>query len=221
MRLHWKTSLRLAPVLALTGGVMLAAGSTVTGGNTPAAAQAELEYRVFGLQVACDSCVTGGPSTPTPTATSTPDGNETPGTATPTSTATQQTPSATPTATTPAATPTPTQNPDTTCAGGVAEITGLSKSTNPEIVTVTGSGNLGGWSIISTNGEEKFTFPEGFQLNGSVDIRSGSFATANPPDALLWSKTEVWADGDNDDAYLFNCEGFYRSSFDDGLADSD
>lgn len=221
MRLHWKTTLRLAPVVALTGGILLAAGSTLTGGSTPAAAQSELEYRVFGLQVACDSCVNAGPGTPTATATRTPTGTLTPGTATPTATATPSatvgSPTATATATTPAATATPTDNPDPTCSGAVAEITGLSKSTNPETVTVTGSGNLGGWYIISTNGGERFTFPQGFTLNGTVVIRSGSFASANPPSALLWTSDTVWADSANDDAYLFNCDDFYRSDFDDGL----
>lgn len=237
MRSHWKTATRIAPLLALTGGILLAAAATIAGGGEKAAAQGELEYRVFGILVGCDSCgqavptatatstSTSTPGTATPTGTATATSSSTPATTTPTGTATatgtavptEATATQTPTATTPTATATPTGTPDPTCTGATAEIIGLNKSSNPETITITGTGLMEGWYILSTDGIERFDFPDGFVLNGTVEIRSGSLATANPPAALLWTTDEVWTDNANDDAYLFNCEDFYRDDFDDGL----
>lgn len=221
MRTKWMTGTRAVPIAALLGGVVLAASAVFVGASKPATGEAQgLEYRVFGIMAACDLC---GQPTASPTATTTSvatsTATTTPGSDTPTATPTSQTetPTATPTQETPTATATPTENPDPTCSGGQAEITGLSKTTNPETVTITGSGNLSGWYLISENGNQRFDFPEGFVLNGSLEVRSGSAATGDGTTSLLWTTGNIWNNTEDDDAFLWNCDDFFRSSFEDGV----
>ncbi len=210
MRTKWKTGTRALPILALLSGFALAAFAVFAGASKPTTGVAQgLEYRVFGIQAACDSC---GQATASPTATTTISATNT-ATATGTTTPDSETPTATPTQETPTPTATPTENPDTTCTGAVAEITALDKSSNPEKVTITGSGNLSGWYMFSENGNERFIFPEGFVLNGSVDVQSGPAATGNGTTTLLWTTENIWHNTEDDDAYLWNCGDFFKGKF--------
>jgi hypothetical protein len=83
-------------------------------------------------------------------------------------------------------------------------------------VTISGAGLLTGWYLISTAGNQRFDFPSGYVLAGSVTVRSGTGATASPPAALLWTTSNMWNNSSNDDAVLYDCLGAQRSYFDDG-----
>ena len=134
-----------------------------------------------------------------------------PGTATPVQSPTATaTPSPTPQGT---ATPTPTVG--SLCQAATATITGLDKF--GEVVTVSGSGNMTGWYVISVKGQQRFDFPGNFTLNGSVQIRSGTPAFPNTPATLWWTAASQWSNSDNDDAVLYNCTGQQVSYFDDGM----
>lgn len=148
--------------------------------------------------VACDSCKFATAPAPSPTATNT---------------SVTSAPTATPTRT-PTPTPTPTQ---LTCSAATATITGLNKSGSPETVTIAGAGLLTGWYLISENGNQRFDFPAGYVLSGTVTIQSGPGATDNPPSVLLWSTTNLWNNSADDDAFLYDCNGSLRNSFDDGV----
>jgi hypothetical protein len=163
-----------------------------------------LTIRAYLPMLACDSCVLASP-TPTATATT--------ATSTTTVTPTPATATATPTATPTTVTATPTVG---GCSAATATITGLSKSSNPETVTVSGNGLLTGWYIISESGNQRFDFPAGYTLSGSVTIASASAATANPPSVLLWTTQNVWNNSADDDAFLYDCQGVLRSTFEDG-----
>jgi hypothetical protein len=85
-----------------------------------------------------------------------------------------------------------------------------------ETVTVSGSGTMTGWYIISTNGSQRFDFPAGYVLGGSVVIRSNVAAFPPSPTQLWWTTAAVWNNTQNDDAQLFNCQGMLVQTFDDG-----
>lgn len=178
----------------------------------------ELTNRLFAIQVACDGCVLGGNPSPTATTTATvPAGSTgTPGaTATPSNTpATTVSPTATPSV--PSVTPSPTQPVDT-CEQSLVLLVGLDKSASPESVSVYGNGPLDGWYIISSGGEERFDFPEGFVINGLLQVTSGPAAVNDPPTKLRWTTAEVWDDAADDNALLYDCAGTLRSNFDDGF----
>ena len=183
-----------------------------------------LEFRVYGIQVAKDQPSSPPAATPTPT---------TPATATPTQAATA-TPTASAAATstnaptstatttptsTPTPTPSPTQSPTATptpgvCGGATAEITGLDKA--GEIVTLSGTGNMTGWTLTSTAGSQTFNFPAGFVANGTFTIHSDTPQFANTSNALWWSVSPLWNNATNDDAVLYNCNGVQVDFFDDG-----
>lgn len=285
MRTNWMTTFRIAPMVAMAGGLLLAASATFLGEGTDARAQigedetptvtetttatattdaetaiatetetetgtetatvaststatptttstatstatrtattsatatrtgtpGSFPYRLFNIMAACDNC--GSPGTPTPTqtatATATPTGT---GTATPTVTGTTST---TPTATatvsvTPSVTATPTSTVEPGECDATATITALSWNTNPERITITGSGDLSGWSVYSIVADETYAFDEGFTLDGSVDLVSGSAATDNPPGERIWVSFELWVTA-TDGAELVDCEGNTRS----------
>lgn len=159
-------------------------------------------FRVFAPMVACQDCVPVASPTATATPTST-------GTASPTASATlTQAPTATSTAT-PTATPT-----TATCAAATATIAALDKS--GESVTISGAGLLTGWYVISESGNQRFDFPAGYILNGSVILDSGPGASHNPPATLLWTTENIWNNSEDDDAFLYDCQGALRSAFEDG-----
>jgi hypothetical protein len=109
--------------------------------------------------------------------------------------------------------PTPTPGGGAVC-GGSATITALDKVN--ERVTVSGSGNLSGWAIVSTNGGERFEFPAGFVLNGTVVVQSQR-VQAMRDGQVWWTQEEVWSNAANDDAQLFDCNGVLIQTFDDGM----
>ena len=149
-----------------------------------------------GVDTAATATPTGGQATSTRTATAIPLGTSTP---TPT---TASAPTLTATATT------------TTCGGANATITALDKV--GEVVTVTGSGTMTDWYVISETGSQRFDFPSGFVLTGSVQVKSGTGQFSNTSSALWWTTANVWNNSSNDDALLFNCAGTQVSRFDDG-----
>jgi hypothetical protein len=158
-----------------------------------------LKIRAYLPATGCDDCHVASP--PPGTATTSPTQATATATATPTKTAAQA-PTATPTV--------------GGCSAATATITGLNKSGSPETVSISGSGLLTGWYLISTAGNQRFDFPVGYVLSGSVTITSGSGAAANPPAVLLWTTSNIWNNSSNDDAVLYDCIGIQRSFFDDG-----
>jgi len=155
--------------------------------------------------------VGGATSTPTNTQTGSPTGTVTT-TNTPTRTPTN-TSTSTPTRT-PTLTPTAT-SPSGTCSNATASITGLNKVT--EIVSLTGSGDLTGWTLVSVTGNQVFPFPDGYTANGSFTVHSGTPEFANSQSQLWWRTANTWNNDSNDDAALFNCLGQQVDFFDDGL----
>jgi len=181
--------------------------ATPTATPTATATPAPQLWRITMAQFACDSCQPAiGSATPTPFA------------LTPTPTAAVTSPTATttgaPTAT-PTAIPTVTATQGAACGGGTAAITGLSKQ--GEWVDVTGNGNLTGWKLVSTGGNQEFAFPSGFVLNGTVRIRSGTGQGSILPGELWWTVSAIWSNSENDDAELWDCAGHRVSVFDDGM----
>jgi len=190
---------------------------------------------------ACPQTTTATSPSPSPTATAgagSPTATRTPTATAPAGSVTPATPTATPTATvTPApqlwritmaqfacdscqpaiggATPTVTATQGPACGGGTAGITGLSKQ--GEWVEVTGNGNLTGWKLVSTGGNQEFAFPSGFLLNGTVRIRSGTGPGSILPGELWWTVSAIWNNSENDDAELWDCAGHRVSVFDDGM----
>ena len=133
--------------------------------------------------------------TPLPTATATATA-----TATPTSTPTP-TPSATPTA-------------GHTCGAATVTITGLDRV--GEIVTLSASGDLTGWKIVSVTGSQTFNFPAAFVASGTVQVKSATPLFDNTPSMLWWATTSVWSNSRADNAALYNCNGELVQTFDNG-----
>ncbi|MFN0146624.1 MAG: hypothetical protein ACKVT1_08945 [Dehalococcoidia bacterium] len=207
---------RLGSVASLTA-VGVASVLLVLGFSGARTSAADTQVRVRAPFVACDSCSpatasASATSSASPSTTSTASPSPTV-TATPSTSATPTT-TATPTVT---ATPTPTASPTTTattCGAANATITALDKV--GESVSVTGTGNLTGWYLISTNGNQRFDFPQGFTLAGTVLIRSAVAQFANSSSQLWWTAASQWNNSQNDDAVLYDCLGTARSTFDDG-----
>jgi hypothetical protein len=129
--------------------------------------------------------------------------------------------SATPT---PPATPTATKAPAATatavsgaCESAAVTITDLQKSSTPELVTVSGHGNVTGWYIISEAGNQRFDFPAELRLVGSVQVHSGVPQFPNTASTLWWTAARVWNNSSDDDALLYDCQGQLVATFDDGM----
>lgn len=153
-----------------------------------AAAEAEAKAANRGLWGACGGL--NAPATPTPSSGA---------------------PTATPTRTpTPPATPTP----GGSCAAATARVVSLNKAA--EVVVIEGSGNLTGWYLISERGNQRFDFPQGFVLNGRVEVWSGVPQFANTATRLWWSDATLWNNSQDDDALLYDCTGRLVQRFDDG-----
>ncbi len=77
-------------------------------------------------------------------------------------------------------------------------IAGLSGLSTPEVVTITNAGlaavAMTGWKLFSVVGAQTYAFPAGFALSpgASVRIESYTFASNNPPAALLWTTAAIW-----------------------------
>jgi len=153
-----------------------------------ASAEAEAKAAARGLWPTCGGV--GMPATPTP--------------GTP----------ATPTRQTPTPSPSATASPPGSCGQAQAVISGLDKAA--EVVTITGSGNLTGWRLVSERGNQEFVFPAGFTFTGSVQVVSGTPAFAATATRLWWSEATLWNNSEDDDAFLYSCSGALVSTFEDG-----
>jgi micrococcal nuclease len=113
------------------------------------------------------------------------------------------------------ATPFPTQQGGCDAAASSVSIVSLDKVL--EVVTVAGSGDLTGWYLISTRGNQRFNFPAGFALSGSVQIQSGTAEFTNSSTLLWWTAATQWNNSEDDDAILYSCTGAQVSYLDDGM----
>ena len=189
---------------------------------------------LFAVSGTCPQSVAGGGGNPTPTATAT-----RPPSPTPLPTATKPADprpfkavivqlandatasddlSVTPiggTTPTPTATATPTPTVPLVCGGTRATITALDKL--GERVTVSGTGDMTGWFLISEGGNQRFDFPSGFMLSGAVQIVSGRNPFAATATSLWWVTSTVWSNTTDDDALLYDCTGKLVQRFDDGM----
>jgi hypothetical protein len=77
------------------------------------------------------------------------------------------------------------------CGGASARITELDKRGPPEVVTITGAGDLTGWYLVSVRGKQRFDFPEGFVLIGSVRVLSGEEPEPDTTARLSWTGQNV------------------------------
>ena len=111
----------------------------------------------------------------------------------------------------------PTRDSGRPCGGATAEITGLEKQGPPEAVTLSGSGDLTGWYLISVRGNQRFDFPSGFFLDGAVQILSATPSFQNSGVLLFWRSSNVWNNSSDDDAELYDCDGNLVRVFDDGM----
>lgn len=100
------------------------------------------------------------------------------------------------------------------CTEASAEITALDKEA--ETVSVTGSGALGGWYIISERGNQRYEFAADFVLDGTVVIWSGVPEFAANPSRLWWTAEPMWNNTQPDPAALYACTGELASRIADG-----
>ncbi|WP_018963745.1 MBL fold metallo-hydrolase [Coprothermobacter platensis] len=93
----------------------------------------------------------------------------------------------------------------------------VSKDLAGEKVVIKNNGttdvDMSGWKLISVQGNQTFTFPQGFILRkgASVTVVSGKNAYNNPPSVLMWKKANMW-NNDKDPAKLLNSSGVLVSS---------
>ena len=83
-------------------------------------------------------------------------------------------------------------------------------------MTLTASGNLTGWKLVSVAGSQTLNFPNGFVGTGIVQVKSNSPVFANTASMLGWSTFNLWNNSSNDDAQLYNGDGQLVQTFDDG-----
>ena len=101
-----------------------------------------------------------------------------------------------PTTTTPTApvgqppAPLPTAPPPGNCGGADAVVVALDK--RGEVVTLSASGNLTGWKLVSATGNQTFNFPGGFVATGTVQVKSNLPAFSNSGTAFWWTTGAVW-----------------------------
>ncbi len=135
--------------------------------------------------------------------------------AAPTTPPTVTPPLTTPTSSTATATHTPSPAVSAACGGSYATITALDKL--GERVTVTGAGRMTGWYLISETGNQRFDFPAGYMLSGTIQIVSGRDQFSPTSMSLWWIASTVWNNAANDDALLHDCTGNLVQRFDDGM----
>ncbi len=99
------------------------------------------------------------------------------------------------------------------CESATAEITALDK--RAETVTITGSGPLGGWFLVSERGNQRYDLPLDFVLDGSTVIWSGIPAFEDDPSRLWWTEEPMWNNSEPDPAALYTCSGELVSRFED------
>lgn len=99
-----------------------------------------------------------------------------------------------------ASTPTP-----VVCGGAVAGITALDK--RAEYVRIEGQGDMTDWYLLSTNGGQRFDFPQGYMLSLHVEVWSGVAPFYHSQGRLWWTEAGVWNDTAPDTAELYDCQG--------------
>jgi beta-lactamase superfamily II metal-dependent hydrolase len=112
------------------------------------------------------------------------------------------------------ATPSPTPSTGAACGGATAVITALDKA--GEVVTLSATGGLAGWKVVSLTGNQSFAFPAGFVGSGVVRVKSGTAMFVNTASDLWWTSASIWLNTGNDDAALVDCNGVTVQTFDDG-----
>lgn len=100
--------------------------------------------------------------------------------------------------------------------GGPIRITALDK--RAEMVTIEGTGEMTGWRLVSERGaaSQRFSFPSGFVLQGSVQVLSATPRFPNSADRLWWTADNYWNNSEDDDALLYDSGGQLVCEFDDG-----
>ncbi|RNF39756.1 S-layer homology domain-containing protein [Planococcus salinus] len=113
----------------------------------------------------------------------------------------------------PAPEPTPDPNPVDPGDGQISDaLTITGKNLQTEVVTVKNNGttnvDMTNWTLLSTVGNQTYTFPDGFvlQAGASVNITAGANAVHNPPSSLEWSGAYIW-NNDGDAAELYGPNG--------------
>lgn len=86
------------------------------------------------------------------------------------------------------------------------------KNLQNEMIALTNKGdtavNLGGWKIVSVNGNQVYTFPQEFILysRASVYVTSGPNAIDNPSFYMKWTNANIW-NNEGDAAELYDSSG--------------
>ena len=103
------------------------------------------------------------------------------------------------------------------CGGATAQIVGLDKTSKPEVVAIAGNGDLTGWYLVSVRGQQRYEFPSGFVLDGTVEVRSATPQFEDSSSKLHWSASAIWNNAEDDDAELYDCDERLVDRFDDGV----
>lgn len=76
------------------------------------------------------------------------------------------------------------------------EIVSLSLFDEDVVIKNNGSSNINmsGWKLMSVDGNQTYTFPNGYKLaaGSTVKVESGSHAINHPPSILKWSNAYIW-----------------------------
>ncbi len=102
-----------------------------------------------------------------------------------------------------------------TCDGAHATIIALDKTA--QLVTVQGAGDMTGWKLVTMIFQhEIFTFPAGWLLNGTAQIRADTVQFHPTTTMVWWTQTPLWTAGVRNDVRLYNCEGTLVQTWVDG-----
>ncbi|WP_162287884.1 S-layer homology domain-containing protein [Indiicoccus explosivorum] len=88
----------------------------------------------------------------------------------------------------------------------------VGKNLETETVTIQNTGSVDvdmtGWTLLSVEGNQLYTFPAGYILRAgySVNINAGRNSVHNPPSDLEWSDAYIW-NNDGDEAELYDPAG--------------
>ena len=91
-------------------------------------------------------------------------------------------------------------------------------ASNPEVATIANPGttsvDMTGWRLVSTVGNQQYTFPDSFELGASdtVQVVSGGNAIDNPPTQLLWTNGYIW-NNEGDPAELYDASDMLVSTY--------
>lgn len=100
------------------------------------------------------------------------------------------------------------------CTEATAAITAVDKGS--ESVSITGSGALGGWYLVSERGNQRYEFADDFVLEGTVLVWSGVPRFDADPSRLWWTEEPMWNNSQSDPAALYTCTGDLASRIEDG-----